>query len=138
MQMQGKRLESEREELIAELEAALAPDIAQQVEAILATTRGYSQPSLLSTSSSQNYLGISRSSSSRAMPVAEPSARFIAPSQSVAEFLDLSTASELVRCSPATAGRVCLHVFFPYCAASQVPTGTSSSTVHIAASAQLA
>ena len=48
--VQGKRLEDEREELLAELDASLAPDIAQQVGAII-LRRGNSAGVLSTTSS---------------------------------------------------------------------------------------
>lgn len=48
--MQGKRLEDEREELLAELDASLAPDIAQKVGAII-LRRGNSAGVLSTTSS---------------------------------------------------------------------------------------
>ena len=53
--LQGKRLDTERAELIAELQATLAPDVAEHVETILAsrTPRGHTHtrsPSVLPTS----------------------------------------------------------------------------------------
>lgn len=48
--VQGKRLEDEREELLAELDASLAPDIAQKVGAII-LRRGNSAGVLSTTSS---------------------------------------------------------------------------------------
>ena len=48
--MQGKRLDTKRAELIAELEATLAPDVAEQVETILTNQAHTRSPSILPTS----------------------------------------------------------------------------------------
>ena len=74
--MQGKRLDAERADLIAELEATLTPDVAHQVEAMLEHhTR---RPSIIShvspsrSSSSTSLVPPSRSSSSTSiLPAAE-------------------------------------------------------------------
>ena len=71
MRVQGKRLDAERADLIAELEATLAPDVANQVEAML--QHHTHRPSIIMAPLSRSSSSLSRSSSSTDIVlVAEP------------------------------------------------------------------